>query len=683
MWFRIGIVILFLSIILQTQGQRIRNKHCWSYVGPVEIPPTNADSLHWTSTGTGWIESLQITDKGWFAGAITGGLYRSKNQGKIWKKIDQDSIQLGTLSLLYRDGVLYRGTGLTHYDEKFGLGLQKSTNGGRTWEYTGLQFKPEQQQPIWALALNTTKTAFLAASYNTIYRSGDRGNSWEIVYTADKPDFRSLLFLDDTLCTAAGNRLLLSNNGGLDWNDETQKLGYTKTKRAAKVPQRIAVTQDPNLPNRLLVLYSIDNQVFVDESLDCGRSWVTIFNTYTIRRVDVHHAEIGVVPGNSNLVLIGGVRAYLSKDGGRSFKQVTYPQNLSDRFAHDDIRGIELKSVNELYLATDGGVFMSRDTGNTWQNVSGKGLNTMQIYGVGFVRNGLAVGCQDLGTFMVENEGKDWLNLASLYGDGGDVLHQDTSFLALMSGTVRLLQYSNLKRDVFIHPPTSSSHFTSWFRYLDESKDSFFFVGKELWFGSNGNWTNVTKSIPRNEFVLTGFDYSSTNSDIMYVAYDQPTWNGEQLKGKFYKTTDGGINWKDITSNLPILAWRHITSIAINPLNDQEIWVSTGFYDQETLYKTYRSFDGGETWENKSKGLGRYETFKMQFLPNGKGVFLASLDGMYLYLKNQEQWHKLKGKIPPVAIRDFEIDYSNDILYAATYGNGLWRMKIPRRYLKD
>ena len=684
MWYR-GFVFLFtISVVIVVQGQHIKKNHRWKYVGPEEIPPTNADSLQWTSTGTGWIEDIEITEEGWFAGAITGGLYRSKNQGKTWKKIDDDSIQMGTLCLLYRDGILYRGTGLTHYDEKFGLGLEKSTNGGRTWSATGLVFKPNEKQPIWALALNNNKNVFLAASDNSIYRSEDVAATWEKVYTADKPDFRTLLFVKDSVCLAAGNRLLISTDGGVSWRDKTHNLSYyQKRKSSNKAPQRIAITQDPNREQRVLSLYSIGNEVFVDESLDYGITWTNIFKTYKIRRVDVHHAEIGVVPGNSNLVLIGGVRAYISKDGGRSFKQVTYPRHQSSQFAHDDIRGIELRSVNELYLATDGGVFLSTDTGNTWKNVSGKGLNTMQIYGVGSIKNGLAVGCQDLGTFTVGNKGKDWLNLASLYGDGGDILDQDTSFLALMSGTVRLMHYNNLKRDIFIHPPSSSSHFTSWFRYLNHSKDSFFFVGKELWFGSQGKWSNKTKSIPRSEFIITGFDYSPQNPKNMFVAYNQPTWNAQNLFGKFYKTQDGGLNWVDITAKLPILAWRHITSIAINPINENEIWVSLGLYDSEDIHKTYRSVDGGKTWQNTSLGLGRFETFKLQFLPNGNGLVLSALDGMYFYTNTSNKWHKLAGKIPPIAVRDFEIDWEGRWLYAATYGNGLWKMKIPRRYLSN
>jgi len=42
----------------------------------------------------------------------------------------------------------------------------------------------------------------------------------------------------------------------------------------------------------------------------------------------------------------------------------------------------------------------------------------------------------------------------------------------------------------------------------------------------------------------------------------------------------------------------------------------------------------------------------------------------------------LGGKIPPIAIRAFVLDIENKIIMASNYGNGLWKMKIPRRMLR-
>jgi photosystem II stability/assembly factor-like uncharacterized protein len=152
--------------------------------------------------------------------------------------------------------------------------------------------------------------------------------------------------------------------------------------------------------------------------------------------------------------------------------------------------------------------------------------------------------------------------------------------------------------------------------------------------------------------------------------------------GKFFKSINGGESWTDITQNLPILAWHYITSISSNPTNLNEVYVSLGKMDDSYLNKVYQSEDGGMTWKNVSTGIPPYETFKIEHIPNSSGVILASLGGLFYKNDNLDQWIRLEGKIPPIAIRDFVIDIENRKIIVSTYGNGLWQMKMPRRMLR-
>ena len=47
-----------------------------------------------------------------------------------------------------------------------------------------------------------------------------------------------------------------------------------------------------------------------------------------------------------------------------------------------------------------------------------------------------------------------------------------------------------------------------------------------------------------------------------------------------------------------------------------------------------------------------------------------------------DKWQLLKGRIPNIAIRDFEFYLEKRVLYAGTYGNGLWKLKLPKKMLK-
>lgn len=684
---RIWVVIGLLVSSNLGWSQQVKNKYNWQYLGPSSIPPSNADSLQWTSTGTGWIEDILITDKYWYAGSITGGLYCSKNDGKTWAKIDNDTpIQLGTLCLAKVGETLFRGSGLTHYDEDFGFGLYQSTNGGKKWCPTGLQFEAKDKKPLWAIGASPFDSTLLACTPNSIYYSADFGKTWNECFLAKKIDFRTVVFSKHTreLVFASGNRLLKSENNGLEWQDITEFLSVYDEKIASKMSpniERIAFCEDPNSKGRYLAFYSTNNKTYVDESIDEGLSWSNLHTSVSIRRIDIHHAEIKVAPGNSAIILLGGVRAYLSKDGGQSFEQVTFPFYQDRRFAHDDIRGIEMLSANEFFLATDGGVFRTIDTGKVWQNVSGKGLNTMQIYGLGLFKSGeIMLGCQDLGTFKVKD--KKWLNIGTLYGDGGDAIDVKNDYLTFSGGAIRKMEKSNLRSTLYVHPPANINPFTAKLvNYPGIASDSFFYVGKDLWMNNGQRWFNLSASLQTGQFKITGFDICQLNPMQLFIGVDQPTWNPQNIKNKLFKSENGGEDWEDLSKNLPILAWRHITCITTNPRNENEVFAGLGTLDEAEIHKVYKSTDGGETWTNYSEGLDKFETFKIYHFKNGSGLLLATLNGLYYRNNGMDSWQKLKGKIPYIAIRDFEVDEENRLIYAGTYGNGLWQMKIPKKMM--
>ena len=306
----------------------------------------------------------------------------------------------------------------------------------------------------------------------------------------------------------------------------------------------------------------------------------------------------------------------------------------------------------------------------------------MQIYGLGLLSDGrIMLGSQDVGTFLVDN--KKWLNLGVLYGDGGDVLERNNHYLTLSNGTVRLLKKDNLLNSDYVHPPSGLNPFTGkLIPFPIPNSDSFFFAGAALWSNDGTKWQKLNSGLRTGEFKVTGFDVNKQDPRQLYVAFDQPTWDPNNLKNKFFKSQDGGATWTDITDRLPILAWRHITSIASNPLNSNEVIVSLGTMDGDDIHKAYKSLDGGQTWINYSEGLSIHETFKLYFIEGSSGIFLSSLNGLYFRNSDSKAWTKIRGKIPNIAIRDFEVDIENRKLYAATYGNGLWRLKIPRKMLK-
>jgi photosystem II stability/assembly factor-like uncharacterized protein len=97
------------------------------------------------------------------------------------------------------------------------------------------------------------------------------------------------------------------------------------------------------------------------------------------------------------------------------------------------------------------------------------------------------------------------------------------------------------------------------------------------------------------------------NSDIIWVAAQGPLWNKGGDRG-LYKTTDGGITWKN---TLIVNEWTGVTDLVIDPLNPD--WLYAAAWQRHRNVAAYlgggpgsgiyRSRDGGETWEKLTRGL--------------------------------------------------------------------------------
>jgi photosystem II stability/assembly factor-like uncharacterized protein len=75
------------------------------------------------------------------------------------------------------------------------------------------------------------------------------------------------------------------------------------------------------------------------------------------------------------------------------------------------------------------------------------------------------------------------------------------------------------------------------------------------------------------------------NSSVIYL--------GSDSNAGLFKSTDGGVNWTQLTGGAPSGA---ITSMAIHPTNSNIIYVGTAF-------GAYKSTNGGASWSTINNGL--------------------------------------------------------------------------------
>jgi hypothetical protein len=155
----------------------------WQFAGPVNVGGRITDlEMH--------PDDLQTI----YAGAASGGIFKSTNQGQSWEAIFDDaaSLSIGDIAFAPSDrNILYIGTGEANagggslaYD---GLGVYKSTNAGLSWDHLGLEevgsigrvaIDPQNSDKVFVAAMGDL---FGNNPERGLYRTEDGGQSWEQV----------------------------------------------------------------------------------------------------------------------------------------------------------------------------------------------------------------------------------------------------------------------------------------------------------------------------------------------------------------------------------------------------------------------------------------------------------------------------------------------------------------------
>ncbi|HBY66852.1 MAG TPA: hypothetical protein DEG69_03175 [Flavobacteriaceae bacterium] len=144
-----------------------------------------------------------------------------------------------------------------------------------------------------------------------------------------------------------------------------------------------------------------------------------------------------------------------------------------------------------------------------------------------------------------------------------------------------------------------------------------------------------------------------------------------------YKTIDGGAtNWEIMTT-----PGGAINYIAIHPTNPDKVAVAT-----TSGSKVFVSTDGGETWENYRKNLPNFSALCIVWDDNNAdGLYLGMNYGIYYIDNGLNEWQPYSNNIANVEVSELEINNETDMIYAATYGRGLWAspVEVPTLSVDD
>ncbi len=612
-----------------------------------------------------------------FAGTACGGVWKSINGGTTWTVLNTDQLPSLSITSIVIDPTntdnIYIATGdnFTGFpisgvlkQGHYSAGIYKSNNGGLTWSLAGI---PHSQSdgfiPQQMIIDPVTPAIMLLASNTGIWRTINHGANWTLVNNGGF--FYSIEFNPfnhNVVYATNGIGLYRSNNNGVSW---TYKGGGYPNTQGGRVS--LAIT-----PADTNYIYLWGPTAGFKKSVNGGNTLTTMTNPESIAQpygyVD---RSIGVSNTNAQDVIVGGLLAAKSIDGGTTWLPATDWQNISaSNWVHADIKKIiyEPGSGNKLYILNDGGVSVSTDNTSTWTDIS-NGLQITEIYKIANHPNDadtLYFGAQDIGTYR-------WVDGESSFnalegGDGFQPLVDQTNVNTLFAS----YQIGNLRKSIdngetffsaspgqyLWDPPIKMNPLNHNTMYVGCSAG----VKKSIASGIQGTYINMSGNVLAN---IIAMDISKADTNYIYAS----------SLNQMIKSVDGGTNWTDITTGLPV-ADAAITYICASSTDPKKVFVSFSGYSAGN--KVFKSVDGGLNWINFSGNVLPDVPVNTITYMDGSyyGVYIGTDFGVFYRDAESTDWMPFNDGLPNVIVNSLDIEYSTLKIRAGTYGRGLWESDL-------
>ncbi|MFT6718629.1 MAG: xyloglucan-specific exo-beta-1,4-glucanase [Sphingobacteriales bacterium] len=633
----------------------------WSFVGPIAPPISTIDNY----AGMGRLNALAIHPTNsniMYVGSPSGGVWKTTNGGNTWAPKGDNLPNMGVSSIVIdknSPNTIYIATGDYDGVQNRSIGVLKSTNGGDSWQTTGLNTDVVDDFIISKLIIdpNNTNVVFATGS-DGIYRTTNGGTSWSNVF-----DIGFLTLFNDILYKPGNStEMYASDKYGYFYKSTDNGSSWTEVAQIGNGRVDLAIS-----PADANSLYALDSEGNIGVSSDGGETWSAASQINGYSSQDGYNMAIAVSPLNANLILVGGVNGFRSTDGGNTWEMYMdgyWSSGAPSFYVHSDHHDMVFaEGSNIAFSLNDGGI----NTGDAsqsilWQDLS-SGLAITQYYGIaGTPQQGnyLIMGAQDNdavfyngSTWKAQNPSSD--GIEGLWDYSNTDIAWSSSQQGILSRTINgfasqedltsaVTQTAPFVWDMMIHPSTPTTIYGG-FDDIYESTNR------------GDSWSSLNSGVG----TIEGMTISKSNPDVIFVS-------GEN--GDFKKTANGGSTWANVT--LPQSGI--VKSIEIHPTDPSRVFIAFKGY---AAGKVYSSNNGGDSWVDLTGSLPNIPTHKILYKTGSADDLLVLATDMGVYFRNNTSadWF-LIGGMPNVIVHDLEIHYASEKLRAATFGRGVWEMDI-------
>lgn len=657
-----------------------------------------------------------------YLGAAGGGVWKSSDGGTTFNPIFEDhcqSIGVVTLDPSDPDNTIYVGTGetWTRNSVSVGCGLYRSKDGGANWESLGFEgseriasvvVNPENANEIFVGVLGAL---WGDSAERGVYRSSDGGVSWEkLLYINEKtgcadlamdPSDPSVLYASMWEFRRTGwsfesggshSALYKSTDGGTTWNKIHN--GFPEGNLG-----RLGIAIAPSNPK---VLYTVIEAEEKDRkglyrSDDGGASWKQLNNDFGITVRPFYFSRIVVDPRDENVVVKGGLTGSISRDGGKTFK------NLGNM--HSDIHDIafHIKDSDIMFVGTDGGIYRSWNGGTTMEIV--ENLPLSQFYHVSTdnaAPYNIYGGLQDNGSWYGPSRSpgginaRDWNSVGG--GDGFRVYrHPEKNVIySEMQGAENIWRYDvdrNLVKT--IQPLPADDKVKLRFNWnapiaLSPNNADRIYVGSQFLHRSDDmgdTWEIISPDLTTNDPAkqnqaasggLSVDNSGAENHTTIFTIAESPLdeqviWVGTD-DGNVQVTRDGGKSWSNTVENmsgLPKHTWcYHIEASSFDAGTAYAVFDGHTMNDQNPY--VYKTTDFGKTWTSiATDAIEGFTRNIQEDHVNPDLLFLGTEFGLYVTTDGGTTWNKFTNNMPAVAVHYIDLHKETSDLVMGTHGRGV------------